>query len=104
MGVGRKLPDLLNNLGFDTIIHRSNNVVKGRICCRLRGRKNEKFSQTANFNENKNRIICRKWLYNAVFDWCAISLSVAKQSCELFCHSKSLRAENRIMMRNFSRL
>ena len=57
MGVGRQLPDLLNNLGFDTIIHRSNNVVKGRICCRLRGRKNEKFSQTANFNKNKNRII-----------------------------------------------
>lgn len=29
MGVGLQLPDLLNNLGFDTIIHRSNNVVNG---------------------------------------------------------------------------
>ena len=27
MGVGRRLPDLLNNLGFDTIIHRSNNDI-----------------------------------------------------------------------------
>jgi len=33
------------------------------------------------------------------FSWCAISLSEAKQSGELFCREESLRDENSIIMR-----
>lgn len=52
MGVGRQLPDLLNNLGFDTIIHRSNNVVKGEnLSNEGRNSGGTKYMLNPNFNK-----------------------------------------------------